>query len=565
MLRHHYLISLKIIDSIILHNTPPSSWYNTRMKKTTVISVLGTQKDAHGGTGPSRWDTWRPTVGLVQQDELPIDELHLIFNREYQNLAERVRADINSVSPETHVIFDIIQLQNPWDFEEVYEKFYDYAKAPCFHEEKTRYYIHMTTGSHVEQICLFLLAESRHLPAKLIQTTPKEGHVQRSKDPKGTHTVIDLDLSRYDKLARRFEIERQDDVSFLKQGIDTKNADFNKLIDTIERVSVRSSEPILLTGPTGAGKSQLAKQIYLLKKQSGKIKGRFVAVNCATLGGDLAKSALFGHKKGSFSGAGGDHTGYLKEADGGIVFLDEIGELPLEAQAMLLKAIEEKTFRPLGATEDEHSDFLLICGTNRELADDVREHKFRQDLLSRINLWSFKLPGLAERREDIEPNLEYELNKFGQKTGKHISFNKEARDLFLAFALSPKNPWDGNFRDLNAMVVRMATLADGGRITADLVREEISRAAPQASRTPRTSLPDSVDLEKILGADYRDRFDDFDLAQLAHVVQVCRESESMADAARKLFAISFKAKKSSNNTDRLSKYLAKFGLKFRGL
>ena len=533
--------------------------------KTTVISVLGTQKDAHGGTGPSRWDTWRPTIGLVQQDELPIDELHLIFNREHRNLAERVKADIASVSPETKVVFDIIQLKDPWDFEEVYEKFYDYAKSPCFHEEKTQYYIHMTTGSHVEQICLFLLAESHHLTAKLIQTTPKEGHVRRSKDPKGTHTVIDLDLSRYDKLAKRFETERQDDVSFLKQGIETKNAAFNKLIDTIERVSVRSAEPILLTGPTGAGKSQLAKQIYLLKKQSGKVKGKFVAVNCATLGGDLAKSALFGHKKGSFSGAGADHTGYLKEADGGIVFLDEIGELSLEAQTMLLKAIEEKTFRPLGATADEHSEFLLICGTNRDLTNDVQEHKFRQDLLSRINLWSFELPGLADRREDIEPNLDYELNKFSEKTGKHISFNKEARELFLAFALSSENPWTGNFRDLNAMVVRMSTLADGGRITADLVKEEINRSRGSGMKNEEWKLKNGVALSTLLGVDYTERYDDFDLVQLAHVIRVCRASESMADAARKLFAVSFKAKKSSNNTDRLSKYLAKFGLKFREL
>ena len=536
--------------------------------KTTVISVLGTQKDAHGGSGPSRWDTWRPTIGLVQQEELPIDELHLIFNKAYTNLAERIKADIRSVSPETKVVFDIIELKNPWDFEEVYEKFYDYAKSPCFHEEKTRYYIHMSTGSHVEQICLFLLAESRHLAAKLIQTTPKEGHVRHSKDPKGTHTVIDLDLSRYDKLAKRFEVERQDDLTFLKQGIDTKNAAFNKLIETIERVSVRSSEPILLTGPTGAGKSQLAKQIYLLKKQLGKVKGKFVAVNCATLGGDLAKSALFGHKKGSFSGANGDHTGYLKEADGGIIFLDEIGELPLEAQAMLLKAIEEKTFRPVGAASDEHSDFLLICGTNRDLMDDVCNHKFRLDLLSRIDLWSFKLPGLAERREDIEPNLEYELNKFGQKSGKHISFNKEARDLFLSYALAPDTPWSGNFRELNAMVVRMSTLADGGRITAEIVKDELSRK--RTSHPPETASParsDAVDTDimKLLGNDYKTRFDEFDTVQLKHVIKVCRESDSMADAAKKLFAVSFKTKKSSNNSDRLSKYLAKFGLKFKNL
>lgn len=536
--------------------------------KTTVISVLGIQKDAQGGSGPDRWNTWRPTIGLVQQENLPINDLHLIFSSKHMDLAERVKADIGQVSPTTKVIFDIIELKNPWDLEEVYGKFFDYAKSPCFHDDETDYYIHISTGSHVEQICLFLLVESRHLSAKLIQTTPKEGHVRESKDSKGIHTVIDLDLSRYDKLAKRFETERLDDVSFLKQGIDTRNTAFNKLIDTIERVSVRSSEPILLTGPTGAGKSQLAKQIYLLKKQSGKIKGKFVAVNCATLGGDLAKSALFGHTKGSFSGADKDHAGFLKEADGGIVFLDEIGELPLEAQALLLKAVEEKTFRPLGAKEDEHSDFELICGTNRDLADDVKEHKFRLDLLTRINLWSFRLPGLADRREDIEPNLEHELSRFSRKTGKHVSFNKEARELFLSFALSPDNPWSGNFRDLNAMVVRMATLADGGRITADLVREEIDRSRSvdhpeDADRAKQTA--EDTDLGKLLGSGYKTRFDEFDLVQLEHVIKICRESDSMADASKRLFAVSFKEKKSSNNSDRLFKYLARYGLKFKNL
>ena len=539
--------------------------------KTVVISVLGTQKDAHGGAGPSRWDTWRPNIGLVQQDNLPIDELHLIFSSRFTTLAERIKADIASVSPETTVVFDVVELKDPWDFEEVYGKFYDYAKSPCFHEESSSYYIHISTGSHVEQICLFLLVESHHLTAKIVQTSPKEGHVRRSNDSKGTCNIIDLDLSRYDKLAKRFENERQNDLSFLKQGIDTKNAAFNRLIETIERVAVRSTDPILLTGPTGAGKSQLARQIHLLRQQSGKVKGKFVAVNCATLGGDLAKSALFGHKKGSFSGAGADHAGFLKEADGGIIFLDEIGELPTEAQALLLKAIEEKTYRPIGATADERSDFQLICGTNRDLMDDVAKGKFRLDLLSRIDLWSFRLPGLADRREDIEPNLDYELARFGKKTGKHISFNKEARERFLRFAFDAANTWPDNFRGLNAMVTRMATLADGGRITAALVDEEIERCrqSGQPSRAqspgPRGAAVSDADLAALLGKDFRDRYDDFDLVQLARVVEVCRASDSAADAARRLFAVSMRAKKSANHTDRLSKYLARFGLKFKSL
>jgi transcriptional regulatory protein RtcR len=324
-------------------------------------------------------------------------------------------------------------------------------------------------------------------------------------------------------------------------------------------VAVRSSEPILLTGPTGAGKSRLAKQIYLLKKQSGKIKGAFVAVNCATLGGDLAKSALFGHKKGSFSGAGADHAGFLKEADGGIIFLDEIGELPMEAQAMLLKAAEEKTFRPLGASKDERSDFQLICGTNRDLSDPA---KFRPDLLARINLWSFRMPGLSERREDIEPNFDHELGEQSKKSGKHFALSREARARFLEFALDPSNDWRGNLRDLNAMVTRMATLAEGGRISLADVDEEIARCREVA---PAGSEPhdDGIDIDALLGKDCRERYDDFDLAQFRHVAAVCRDSESAADAAKKLFSVSRALKKSTNDSDRLTKYLARFGLKFK--
>ena len=331
---------------------------------------------------------------------------------------------------------------------------------------------------------------------------------------------------------------------------------------------MRSADPILLTGPTGAGKSQLARQIYLLRKQSGKVRGAFVAVNCATLGGDLAKSALFGHKKGSFSGAGADHAGYLKEADGGIVFLDEIGELPLEAQAMLLKAIEEKTFRPLGAARDESSDFQLICGTNRDLARDVAERRFRADLLARINLWSFSLPGLAERREDIEPNLAYELGRYAEKSGKHVSFSREAREAFLGFALDPANRWPGNFRDLNAMVVRMATLSDGGRITEDVVADEIARCRARASAASGAdgapvAAADGGTLARILGDGYETRFDGVDLAQLAHAIAVCRGSETAAAAGKRLFAVSRRARKSANDSDRLAKFLARFGLRFR--
>ena len=517
-----------------------------------LISFLGTTLDAHG-RGQSRWNNWRPSVALAMQDDLHFDRYYIIYQPNFLELLNRISADILTCSPDTQIIPVEIPFANPWDFEEVYSKLYDFSRAQDFSPEENQYYIHITTGTHVAQICLFLLNESHHLPGKLIQTQP----THRGASAKGKYNLIDLDLSRYDLLAKRFAEERHSDQEFLKSGIATRNPQFNELIETIERVAIRSTEPILLTGPTGAGKSQLAKRIYELKCLNKQLHGKFVDVNCATLRGDQAMSTLFGHKKGAFTGAAADRPGLLKTADGGILFLDEIGELGLDEQAMLLRAIEEKTFLPLGSDCEESSSFQLICGTNRDLSESIRNGRFRADLLARINLWDFELPGLADRREDIEPNLDYELNRFSEISGKHITFNKEARAGFLEYALDPNTAWSGNFRELNAMVVRMATLAGGGRIDLKTVQAEIARSR-------RKNIPAETDalLEGLLGPEYADKYDRFDLAQLRDVVMVCRTSRNAADAGKKLFAVSRAARRSVNDSDRLGKYLAKFGLDF---
>ena len=517
-----------------------------------LISILGTTLDAYG-RGQSRWNTWRPSVALAMQDDLHFDEYYLIYPPTHVNLRDRIIADILTCSPDTRIIPVEIPFANPWDFEEVYAKLYDFSRAHDFSSEEDQYYIHITTGTHVAQICLFLLNESHHLPGKLIQTQP----LHHGNSAKGKYNLIDLDLSRYDLLAKRFAAERHSDLEFLKSGIPTRNRQFNELIATIERVAIRSTEPILLTGPTGAGKSQLARRIYELKRLNKQLHGKFVDVNCATLRGDQAMSTLFGHKKGAFTGAAADRPGLLKTADGGILFLDEIGELGLDEQAMLLRAIEEKTFLPLGADQEESSSFQLICGTNRDLTESIRRGRFRADLLARINLWDFELPGLADRREDIEPNLDYELNRFSEISGKHITFNKEAREGFLKYALNPDTAWTGNFRELNAMVVRMATLANGGRVDLKTVQSEIARVRRKTAPSPTDDL-----LESLLGADYAERFDRFDLVQLRETVAVCRASRSLAEAGKKLFAVSRLARRSVNDSDRLGKYLDKFGLDF---
>jgi transcriptional regulatory protein RtcR len=354
-----------------------------------------------------------------------------------------------------------------------------------------------------------------------------------------------------------------DDITFLKSGIETRNKAFNALIERIEQVAMNSTDPVLLTGPTGAGKSNLARRIYELKETRRQLKGNFIEVNCATLRGDAAMSALFGHKKGAFTGATQDRNGLLRAADKGMLLLDEVGELGLDEQSMLLRAIEEKRFLPVGSDKETESDFQLICGTNRDLQIDVANGRFREDLLSRINLWTFHMPGLAERPEDIEPNLKYELDRFAERNNTHVTFNKEARKKFLTFATSSTALWSTNFRDLNGAITRMATLAPGGRITKDVVQEEITRLKALWD-TAETDLNKKL-LNEVIGADKSEQLDRFEKIQLADVLKVCRESKSMSEAGRKIFAVSRKNKTKTNDSDRLRKYLAKYDIKWNDI
>ena len=170
----------------------------------------------------------------------------------------------------------------------------------------------------------------------------------------------------------------------------------------------------------------------------------------------------------------------------------------------------------------------------------------------------FKMPGLKERPEDIEPNLKFELDRIEKKTGRHITFNKEAWNRFLSFTTGEDAQWVANFRDLNGAVTRMTTLSPGGRINTEIVNEEIERL--NASRQNADKKPDNDIIDEVLGHGMGKKLDRFETIQLADVLTVCRQSKSMSDAGRKLFSVSRATKKKSNDADRLRKYLAKYGI-----
>jgi transcriptional regulatory protein RtcR len=545
-----------------------------QQRRVVVVGFLGTTLDFGGRR---RWERWRPTVDLCRHDDLLVSRLELLVPRGADALADEVSADIAAISPETIVRRTPFLVDDAWDFAAVYDGLATFADGLVVDDDQEELLVHVTTGTHVAQICLFLLTESRRLPGRLLQTQPPPRALRGDVDdgggaPPGRLHIIDLDLARYDALATRQRREQQDGVALLKAGIPTRNAAFNALMQELLTVAQRSPSPILLDGPTGAGKTQLARRIYELKKRHRALAGPFVEVNCATLVGDTAMSTLFGHKRGAFTGAERDRSGLLQAAHGGLLFLDEVGELGLDEQAMLLRAIEDKRFRPVGGDVEVASDFQLLAGTNRDLQTLVRQGRFRDDLLARLAVWRFTLPPLSARPEDIGPNLDVEVVRASARLGHQVRLTRPARARFLAFATGPEGRWPGNFRELAATVERLATLSTQGLVDVDLVELECERLrrAWGGDGGGIGTVGDPAEKEddlvaRALGPTAAAALDRFERVQLEDVLRVCAGSPSLSAAGRVLFAHSRAKKTSHNDADRLRKYLSGFGLTFATL
>lgn len=513
--------------------------------RNVILGFLGTALDA----GKRR--RWKPSVSLCMEEGFQVDRFELLYDNKFSRLAHSVKQEIERSSPETEVLLRRMDLQDPWDLEEVYAKLYDFARDYGFDEDRERYHIHLTTGTHVAQICWFLLSESRHIPAALIQTGPPS-----SADSPAKFDLIDLDLSRYDALQQRFDQRMREHGNLLKGGIETKNQSYNSLIDRIEQVAGLSDAPILLLGESGTGKSELAQRIYELKLQQRRVKGRLVHVNCATLRGGIALPTLFGQRRSYTGQPGTERSGLLREADGGVLFLDEIDELGLEEQALLLHAIETGRYYPLGSDTEVTSRFQVIAGASVDLPKLAAKGAFRLDLLSRLNLWSFHLPALRNRLEDIEANLGHELLRAEKSLGIRVGFNADAADAWLRFARAPKTTWPGNFRDFGGAILRLCTLAPRGRITRAQVDEEIETLEKRwhsADMNPDVQLVSEF---------VQIPLDPFDVPQLAHVIRVCQTSSTISEAGRQLFSVSREQRKSRNDADRLRKYLSRFDLEW---
>ena len=246
-------------------------------------------------------------------------------------------------------------------------------------------------------------------------------------------------------------LRREQDVVYNYEQIIAVSSTMQEVIKTIKRLAGTDST-VLVTGETGTGKSFLSGNIHFNSPRRDK---PFIKVNCANIPETLLESELFGHEKGSFTGADKTRTGRFEQASGGTIFLDEFCELGLDLQAKLLRAIEDKSFERLGGNKTIHADTRIIAATNRDIEAQVREGRFREDLYYRINVLRIHLPPLRERVACIEPLAHYLLEKLGRSVKKKIqSIDPEVIDMFCRY------PWPGNIRQLSNTIERALLLED---------------------------------------------------------------------------------------------------------
>jgi two-component system, NtrC family, response regulator AtoC len=257
-------------------------------------------------------------------------------------------------------------------------------------------------------------------------------------------------------------------------GIIAGGARMEEILRTVRKIAEYKTT-VLISGESGTGKELIARALH---DQSPRADAPFVAVNCGAIPETLIESELFGHKKGSFTDAIRDKKGLFEEASGGTLFLDEIGELPLGPQVKLLRVLQEQMVRPIGSTADEKVDVRVVAATVRDLAVEVREGRFREDLFYRLNVILVHLPPLRDRREDIPNLVEHFISRTNKKLGTRCEgASPEALKLLIDYA------WPGNVRELENTIERSMVLSDGPRIEVDGLPDKIRESRDRIRQT----------------------------------------------------------------------------------
>jgi transcriptional regulator with PAS, ATPase and Fis domain len=384
-----------------------------------------------------------------------------------------------------------VKLSSPINFGEIYEGVVDVLAK---HDSGTAHLtFHLSPGTPAMASVWILLAKTTY-PARLIQSSQQAG-VQEADIP------FDIAAEFMPKLLRQSDQR----LTALAQGTPDEGAEFSSIIHRspamirviaqARRVAIRSI-PVLIEGESGTGKELMARAIH---KASPRTAKAFISVNCGAIPPELVESEFFGHKKGAFTGAVADRKGHFERADGGSIFLDEIGELPKAIQVKLLRTLQEGEVTPVGSSEPKKIDVRVVAATNRTLINEVAEGRFREDLFYRLAVAIIKLPPLRERAGDISLLIEAllkQVNDAAKDLGiKHKKISASAKNLMLQHA------WPGNIRELLNTLQRAAVWSDDDVIGLEAIKDAVQlspKSVPGAENILNRPVESGIELEALM-------------------------------------------------------------------
>lgn len=442
--------------------------------------------------------------GTINNEELPGPIISLLKHKHYDlvilfdtpgtaKVTDLTRKAIEYLNKDIKVSVMQVPLKDPTSYEQILTGIRSFLPKIIDECKDASFDISVASGTPQMHSCWLLLSASGEIPSKVVNIRPLRFVTNELP------LINETDLSnRIFPQVRAEAVMKSTDaeVSFLdpreaqsRLGIVGDHSSVLKALET-SALLAESQAPVLILGETGTGKELFARYIHEL---SGRAENPFVAINCAAIPEDLLESILFGHKKGAFTGAMLDQVGKFDVADGGTLFLDEIGELPLPAQAKLLRVLQDGMVEPLGHRKPHKVNVRLVSATNKKLRQLVKKGRFREDLFFRLNVGEIILPSLRERRSDIPKLALQALDRLNQ------SLKNPKRLTSDALSRLQTHNWEGNVRDLQNVIERSVRLCRADVLDAD----DLLITDPITYSDPFDTLPDPYEgfsLESFLGS-----------------------------------------------------------------
>ncbi|MGB5219330.1 MAG: sigma-54 dependent transcriptional regulator [Smithella sp.] len=449
-----------------------------------------------------------PVLTLLK--ERSFKTIHIFTTPNTLSNAQKLQQEISRRKGDVRTRIHNIDIPDPTDYEALFLN----MSARCreildtYRDQQPACFIATASGTPQMQTVWFLMAQSGIVPATLLKITPSRFLRPHQK----AVTEINLSLATFPKITlpspealdiaatclrkEKLEAERGDMLrEFSGVQIIGKSPSLTQVMDTV-RAAAPYDSPVLIQGETGTGKELVAKAIHF---NSARKEEPLIVVNCAAIPETLVESELFGHEKGAFTGATQQKKGKFELADRGTIFLDEIGDMPLPAQAKILRVLQDKAITRVGGEKNIRADVRIIAATNRNLTAFISDGKFREDLYYRLKVIDIFMPALRERTEDITHLTEYFLDRHNSRYRQQKQFSREAMKLILSYS------WPGNIRELENAVERTFVLTKGSVIKEDDLPPEItapfsslSKSSGNADQTnaPAIAIPhEGIDLD----------------------------------------------------------------------